>query len=203
MQPASTNGGGGSTNGMATAWGRFTSRRQRLTGSIGGTAASLAYDPAMRLYQLTGAATARFGYDPGSGDRSVARLGSNNLNRNMDGRSDNESAGESRRELVHCHRNSCHRNSISLMTINRNINMKKRTRMIFGIILLIFGVAILGYSVAEAILVEAVVGMAKSVCAEPEVDRSILTKASPYVGSLLTVAGLALLLAPWLRNYRR
>ena len=105
MQPASTNGGGGSTNGMATAWGRFTSCRQRLTGSIGGTAASLAYDPAMRLYQLTGAATARFGYDPGSGDRSVARLGSNNLNRNMDGRSDNESAGESRRELVHCHRN--------------------------------------------------------------------------------------------------
>jgi RHS repeat-associated protein len=34
-----------------------------LTGSTGGTAASLAYDPLLRLYQVTGASTVRFAYD--------------------------------------------------------------------------------------------------------------------------------------------
>lgn len=34
-----------------------------LTASTGGTAAGLTYDPAMRLYQLTGVATTRFSYD--------------------------------------------------------------------------------------------------------------------------------------------
>jgi RHS repeat-associated protein len=34
-----------------------------LTGSTGGTAASLAYDPLLRLYQVSGAATTRFAYD--------------------------------------------------------------------------------------------------------------------------------------------
>ena len=58
MQPASTNGGGGSTNGTPNREvGRATRSGQRACGAA--TAASLAYDPAMRLYQLTGAAAAR------------------------------------------------------------------------------------------------------------------------------------------------
>jgi len=52
-----------------------------LTSSTGGTASSLGYDPAMRLYQVTGAATVRFGYD---GVDAIADYdGSSNLTRRI------------------------------------------------------------------------------------------------------------------------
>ena len=54
---------GNLTTDPTTGKGYTYSSENLLTGSTGGTAASLAYDPAMRLYQLTGAATTRFGYD--------------------------------------------------------------------------------------------------------------------------------------------
>ena len=47
------------TNGKSYSY----SSENLMTGSTGGTAASLAYDPAMRLRQIVGASTTRFGYD--------------------------------------------------------------------------------------------------------------------------------------------
>lgn len=78
--------------------------------------------------------------------------------------------------------------------------MTKRTRFVLAVCACALGLAALGYWAYTMILVQAFVGMFSSFGAEAETSSTVAFDVLPYAGSLLLLAGIALLVAPHVRR---